>query len=909
MSSRPLLHVIDGSGYIYRAYFAIRVLTTASGEPTNAVYGFANMMRKVIKSDQPEHIAIAFDPGRHTFRNEIYPAYKQNRSAPPEDLPGQIPRIRQVTDTFRIPHYEVEGFEADDVIATLVKFALKHDFDVRLITGDKDLMQLVNDRVTVWEPMREQRYDVAGVEEKFGLPPSMMLDMFALTGDSSDNIPGVKGVGPKTAVKLLKEHGSLDGVLEAAKEGRIKGKICEKIAAAVDDAHLSKRLVTLRDDVPIELSVEDLRYPGVDHDAQRVLFTELEMTKLLDEPESAPAEEEEEAGPLVHLDLDAYVTVADEAGLAKTVEAIAKAGAVAITIESDNDRMVAGTVFGVGLATAPGDVRYVPVGGALSIDVVVGALKGALEDPKIAKLVSSAKVLHSLCAKHDIALANVAFDTSIGSYLLDPESSRGGPTSIVHGSDDGPHAARDVARIHLDHSPMVRSALLGRGKDRKRFDEIAVVQQTKFVGETADVVWRAADLMWPALKSAELTNVMTDVELPVAPVLASMERIGVRVDVGFLSELAQHFSKEIERLQAKCYEAAGQEFKLNSTAQLRKVLFEDLGLKIIKRTKTGPSTDASVLEELADAHPLPAAIVEYRQVTKLQSTYVESLPKMINPDTGRIHTLLSQVVAATGRLSSMDPNLQNIPIRTELGQQLRRAFIADEGCSLISVDYSQIELRVLAHFSREPVLMKAFEDEADVHTRTASVLFQLPPEEITREQRTQAKAVNFGVLYGMGPVRLARQLGIPRRTASQFVKDYFAHQPNVRALIDETLEGARKLRCVRTLLGRRRWVFDIDSKSRSARAAAERVAVNTPIQGTAADLMKLAMIRVHARLAEAFPRARLLLQVHDELLVEAPDEEAAAVSDLVKHEMEGVFPLAVNLTAQAHTGKDWKQAH
>ena len=611
MSQRPLLHVIDGSGYIYRAYFAIRSLTTASGEPTNAVYGFANMIRKVINTDKPEYIAIAFDPGGETFRNKIYPEYKKNRSAPPEDLPGQIPRIRQVTKTFRIEQLEVPGFEADDVIATLVRFATANDLDVRLITGDKDLFQLVSDRVTVWEPMREQRFDPAGVLEKYGLPPSKMIDMFALCGDSSDNIPGVKGVGPKTAVKLLLAHGDLEGVLTAAAEGRIKGKLCERVAEAVDAARLSKRLVTLDDQVELELSVEGLRYAGPDRAAQRTLFTELEMTKLLDEP-AAEAAAEPPSPAKVQLDPNVYETIHDAAGLAALVSSIREAGSVAITLETDTDRMVDARVFGMAFATAKAQVRYVPVAeaGERSIAAVMASLRGVLEDPKVAKLGSSTKALYGLCANHDITLAGVAFDTSVGSYLMDPDGGRGGPTSIMHGSDDGPHAARDVAREHLGHQPMVRSTLLGRGKERKRFDELATDQQAAFVGEAADIVWRASELIWPALEQAGLMNVLEDVELPLTPVLASIERHGMRIDLELLAQMKEEFAVEISRLEAKCYEAAGQEFKINSTAQLRKILFEDLGLKIVKRKKTGPSTDASVLEELADAHPLPAAIVE-----------------------------------------------------------------------------------------------------------------------------------------------------------------------------------------------------------------------------------------------------------------------------------------------------------
>jgi DNA polymerase-1 len=927
---RKLLHVVDGSGYIFRAYYAIRSLSTASGEPTNAVMGFTTMLLRILEVDRPELMAITFDEGRRSFRNDIYPEYKANRSAPPEDLPPQIPWIHQVVESFRIPLFKVATHEADDVIATLVRIALEQDLDVRLITGDKDLMQLVSDRVTVWEPMREIHYGPAEVEAKHGVPPSKIADMLALAGDTSDNVPGVKGCGPKTAAKLLGEHGDLDGVLKAAAEGRVKGKMGERLVADAELARLSRRLVQLDDHTPIEVDLEALRYTGPDLERQRELFDRLEFRRLLDRAAAtayagspaptptAPPPPSESIGSLGRLEHGGYAILRDVESIARWVDKARAAGRVGLSLEPLGHQLVDAPIVGLALAVAEGEAAYVPTGHTeaaleggpqLDVESALAALAPLLGDADVAKACTSAKPWYALSRRFGVPLAGVRFDASLASYLLDAEDRYDDGAPIAHGPDDGPHGAGDVARKFLGLDTLARSRLTGRGRDKRAMPAVPVSEAGPFVAERAEVALRAADRLHPELESAGVWSVMTDLELPLAPILAEMELSGIRVDVGLLASMKETFAAEIDRLEAKCYELAGHEFKINSPPQLRTVLFEELGLKIIKRTKTGPSTDHQVLEELSSLHELPAAILDWRQVNKLQSTYVETLPRQVAPSTGRVHTVLSQTVAATGRLSASDPNLQNIPIRTELGRGLRRAFVPASGMAFVSVDYSQIELRVLAHFCQDPVLLGAFRDGVDVHTRTASVLFEIDPAEVTFEQRTQAKAVNFGVLYGMGPVRLSRELQIPRRVASQFVKDYFDRQPGIRVFLDQTLEGARADGFVRTLLGRRRWVRDIDSRNRGARAAAERVAVNTPIQGSAADLIKLAMIRVRARLAEEQPEARLILQVHDELLLEAPLARAEAVAALVKQEMEEAYPLEVPLVAEAHVGGNWDEAH
>ncbi|MBI4820871.1 MAG: DNA polymerase I [Deltaproteobacteria bacterium] len=893
---RPTVHLIDGSGYIYRAYFGVRPLSTSRGEPTHAVNGFTRMIKRLIEDEKPTHLAIAFDDAVPTFRRALYPDYKAHRPPPPEDLVPQIPRIHQVTDSFRICSLRRPGFEADDIIATLARVALENDFDVVIVSGDKDLMQLVGPRVTLFEPMRNLRFKVEDVVEKFAVLPDRLGDLLALMGDTSDNVPGVSGVGEKTGAKLLGEYGTLDGVLAAAAAGKIKGKMGERIVADTEAAKLSRKLVALDDHVELGLGLPELVYEGPDVDAQRALFEELEFRNMI--PATAAAERSRAAIIATPIPHDGYQVVNDSAGLDQLMSKLGEAKTIGLAVETSSNRMADAEVIGLSIATAPGKTFYVPFrheGSSLRFEALLDRLGPALSNPELKKSSAQLQDWVAITKRHGIAMDGLAFEPRVASYLLDP--------------DEAAHDVRTVGRRYLGLEPVVPESLTGTGKSRIPFEKVAPESAKLVVGESADLSLRSEDVLRPALERAELLGVFQDVELPLVPVLATIELTGLRIDLSRLKELENAFEKELAVLERKCHEAAGHEFNIGSPKQLQKILYDELGLKILKNTKTGPSTDASVLEQLAELHELPGAVLEHRQVQKLQNTYVEALPRMICPLTGRVHTRLQQTVAATGRLSSTEPNLQNIPIRSELGRKLREVFIPSEGNVLISVDYSQIELRVLAHFSEEPVLVEAFEQNADVHTRTASVIFQIPPDQVTREQRGQAKAVNFGVLYGMGPVRLARQLGIQRRVASKFIDDYFDRQPKVRALLDRILEDARKTGWVRTLSGRRRRVADIASKNRAVRAAAERIATNTPIQGSAADLIKMAMIRVAARLEDEHPEAKFLLQVHDELLLEAPKASAEAVSKLVSTEMSHAFPMAVPLVADPHMGKNWDEAH
>lgn len=906
--SRPLLHIVDGSGYIFRAYYAIRRLSTAAGEPTNAVYGFTTMFQKAIADEKPKYLALTFDSGKPSFRQALYPDYKAHRPPPPEDLVPQFARIFEVAETFAAKTFRIEGFEADDVIATLSRRAVEAGFDVCIITGDKDLMQLVTERVRLFDPMKDKRYGRAEVIERFGVPPERVVDILALAGDASDNVPGVKGVGEKTAAKLLSTYGDLDGVMRAAKAGEISSKIGATIAASTEAVEISKKLVMLDEQVPLPIEINELEYHGPNVPAQQALFEALEFKRLVQKADDGPAPVVAPDRPVKTEKIShaAYQAITTEQALRAFVAESKKAGRLAIALHTSSHRLLDAEVLGIAVAAEPGQARYIPllhqylgVPKQLELAEVLQILRPLAEDLRVRKIGVEIKPAFELFARAGILFAGLDFDGAIASYLLDPDG----------GAEGAAHDLRETAARFLGTAVTSLDDLLGRGKQKKTYVGLEIAEAMPYLGEQADIALRAAEVGKPLLEEAKLTGLLVDLEMPLVAVLGRLELAGVKVDLAALSTMHGVFESELARLEKACFLAAGSEFNLGSPKQLQKVLYEDLGLRIVKRTKTGPSTDASVLEALSDEHPLPQAILEYRQVQKLKSTYVDALPRMVAPSSGRVHTVMNQAVAATGRLSSTEPNLQNIPIRTELGRQLRKVFIAEPGRQLISVDYSQIELRVLAHISKDEILSDAFRRGMDVHTRTASVLFEVDPKDVTPEQRGQAKTVNFGVLYGMGPMRLARQLGIPRRAASKFVEDYFERQPGVKRYIEETLEIARTTGYVTTLLGRRRRVHDIASKNRGLRSAAERIAINTPIQGTAADLIKLAMLRVDARLRDEHPQSLLILQVHDELLLEVPDDEVPAVAALVKREMEGVYPLDVPLVAEPHAGRSWAEAH
>lgn len=917
ISEKPELYVIDGTGYVFRAFHAVRSRLTADGRPTNAIFGFTQMFERLLREDRPEALAVVFDAKGENFRHALYPAYKANRDAPPEELAEQFVPIVELVKSYGARVFQIPGVEADDVIATLVEQARAAGRAVTVVSSDKDLMQLVGGSVRMLDPGKYARIGPDEVKAKLRVLPEKVADLLALMGDSSDNVPGVHGVGPVKAAQCLDSYGDLEGVIQAAIAGQIKGKLGEWIRESEAEARLSRQLVALKTDVPLGLdSLDDLSYAGPDYGRLLPVFKALEFRRMIEKCEAQTRANTPEAKALKvavrRIDPSRYRLIQSVEALDALAEALKKAEVIGLwapLLEADPE---APTLLGLGIYEAEIGGVYVPLNHLhqpedLTEARVLERLGPILAADKPAKVGAKLKGLSNALLALNHGLSGLRFDLEIAAYLLHPEET-----------------GREVDQLSLawlDHTkiplkPLTEVEVINpktkkpfKKKRQRSLDAVEPEALLPVAGEEAEVVSLLEGVLQPELEKAGLWELMETLEMPLLAILAKMESYGLLVDVKALKKMSRDLEKEIGELEAKIYQAAGQEFLLTSTQQLQKVLFEDLELNVIKSSKRGHSTDQSVLEALIEDHPVPGLLLEHRQLSRLKSTYADALPRQIRQQSHRVHTRLNQSVAQTGRLSSTDPNLQNIPVRTPLGRKLREAFIAPEGSRLVSVDYSQVELRVLAHLSGDAVLMKAFQEGADVHTRTASVLFELPEAEVTREHRSQAKAVNFGVLYGMGPVRLARQLGIDRKLASRFIKDYFARQPGVKQYLDEVLELAKEKGEVRTLLGRRRIIQNLNSQSRALRQAAERVATNTPIQGSAADLIKLAMIRVDAALTRAFPAAKMLLQVHDELLIECPEAEAEAVAALVKREMEAAYTLRVPLVASASVGRNWDEAH
>ncbi|HJL14097.1 MAG TPA: DNA polymerase I [Sandaracinaceae bacterium LLY-WYZ-13_1] len=883
------LYVVDLTGYVFRAYHALPPMSTSRGEPTHAVYGVTQMLLSLVQSQAPALLAVALDPPGVSFRKEIFEAYKENRRERPEDLRPQIERLEEVVKAYAIPSLSVPGFEADDVIATLVAEAGAKGLKVVIVSSDKDLLQLVDDDVIMYDTMRERVYGPEEAEAKMGVPPRQVRDFLALTGDSSDNIPGVPGVGPKTAAKLLKAHDTLDGVYAHVDE--VKGKLKQKLKDAKDDAYLSQRLVTLRDDVPVELDPAALRYGGADEDALRTLFAELEFHRLLGQLAPRPTEP------------TAIDTVADVAGLAAAVAEARAAGRVAVYTLAEGDDPHAAPIAGFALSWAPSQALYAPVGHLylgsppqLKEAEAADALRPLLEDPEVALCFGDSKRELLSWWRLGIDPTNVVFDVMLASYLVDPER---------HG-----HTLEDVSRTELHRTLATYEELTDKRRGHQlALSDVEVEKAAEFAGLRADLVRATERLLEPRLEGQRLRSLLDDVELPLARVLAKMEREGIEVDAGYLAKLSKAYGEKCASLEKRAHELAGTEFNIQSPRALETILFDELGLRVVKRTKTARSTDHEVLDELAAEHELPKVIVEHRMLTKLKGTYLDALPKQIHPDTGRIHTRFNQAVAATGRMSSSEPNLQNIPIRTEEGRIIRDAFVAREGWQLLSADYSQIELRVLAHLSEDEELVEAFTTGEDVHARTAKALFEVGDEEVTREMRGQAKTVNYAVIYGQTQYALARNLGISKTEAKRYIDAFFARYDGVARYMDATVEQARTTGGVRTLLGRWRTLPDIRSRNRGLRYAAERVARNTPIQGTAADLMKVAMVRIDEALTEAERQSKMLLTVHDELVFEVAPGEEDALRALVKDRMEHVMELRVPLVVDVGLGRTWNEAH
>jgi DNA polymerase-1 len=886
----PRVFLIDGSSYAYRAFYAVRNLATTKGLPTNAVFGFTNMLLKVLKAHEPEAVGVVFDAPGRTFRDELYKEYKATREATPEDLVKQMPFIRRIPAALNIETLEVEGVEADDVLGTLARQALAKGWDVLLVTGDKDFMQLVTKKaddptpgIRIYDDMKERWIGIDEVREKFGVAPDKVVDVLALIGDTSDNIPGVKGIGPKFAADLINEHGSVEAILKDV--GKAKARFRAALENGRADAVLSKTLATIRTDVPVAFDPARFARRAPDREKLAGLLGELEFSKLLQQLDVD--------GPKTQsFSFEKYRLVLDRAALQALAAEAAAASTLAVDLETTSTDPMRAEIVGVSLCATPGEAAYVPVGHAylgapaqLPLAEVLAAVKPALESPRVRKVGQNATYDALILRRHGVEVAPLAFDTMVGAYLIDP--------------DRGPFNLETLAKKWLGHDMITYEDVTGRGKDRIGFEQVPVDRARDYSGEDADAALRLAPLLEAKVRQDGLGPLLDRIELPLLGVLMELEGNGVRIDREYFAGLSRDFEKRMTTVLLDLHRMAGEAFNPDSPKQLQRILFDKLGLEAGKRTKTGFSTDASVLERLAEAHEFPRRLLEHRLLAKLKGTYIDALPQLVNPRTGRIHTSYNQAVAATGRLSSSDPNLQNIPIRTPEGRLIRKGFVPEAGDVLISADYSQIELRILAHMAGDERLRAAFLEGRDVHAATAQEIFGNADD----EARRRAKAINFGIIYGMSAFGLSQRLRIDPKTAQAYIDLYFSRYPKVKAWLEATIAEGREKGYVRTMFDRRRYVPDLKSQNRILAGAAERVAVNAPIQGTAADLMKIAMIRVAERLQGT--GARLILQVHDELVLEAPAARREEAEAIVRAEMEGVHPMAVPLKVDVSRGPNW----
>ena len=906
------LYIVDALNFLFRAYHALPPLTTTRGLPTGAVYGLCQMLLKLERENRPSHLCVVFDAPGRTFRDDLFPQYKAHRPPMPPDLAAQVELVHRVVATFGIPSISVPGVEADDVIASLATRVAAEGKDVVVCSSDKDLMQLCCDRIVLLDTMRNRRLGPPEVEEKFGVPADKVGDVLALMGDSIDNVPGVPGIGPKTAAELINRFGSLTALLERAHE--VKGKKGETLAASRAAAELSRKLVALKLDVPELPPTESLRRQEPDPAVLADLFRELEFTRLVTQIETQaaaptqgalfsqpspapPASPAAAPAPMVTTEILRELPL-----VSAWAEKIRTRKEVSLALLYEGPSALRAHLVGVAGFLAQGGAFYLPLGhrrldepACLDRKQALAVLGPLLADAAIAKDIHDGKTASLVLAASGVALAGIRSDVLLGAYLLDASTTRYELESLASAAGLPP--------------PGPRSAWLREGKTTRVPSETPGDLAGRFLGQEAATVAALADLQRKSLGQAKLEGLYRDVELPLSGVLSRIEAHGIRLDREHLGRLGDELGQAIVALEKEIHLLAGTTFNIGSPKQLGEVLFGKLGLPVVRRTKTGPSTDADVLEELAALHDVPAKIVEYRGLTKLKSTYVDALPALVVPETGRLHTSFNQAVAATGRLSSSDPNLQNIPIRTEIGRRIRQAFVADPGYLLVSADYSQIELRILAHFSEDPAFLDAFRSGADIHQRTASEVFGVPPEAVSGEQRRIAKAINFGLVFGQSDFGLAQAVRIPRATAKAYIQSYFARYAGVRAYMERTIADARATGVVTTLLGRRRPIPDINAKRPPLRAHAERVARNTPIQGSAADILKLAMIRIDRDLPRRFPDARLLLTVHDELVFEIPEGQVQPFQIWVKAEMEGAFSLRVPLLVEVGAGSNWGAAH
>jgi len=918
MTTQNKVFLIDGSGYIFRAYYGIRPLSTSTGVPTNAVIGFARMLGKLLRNENPSHIAIAFDAKEKTFRHQIYDLYKANRDAPPEDLVPQFDLIQRLVQAMGITMVKIPGYEADDIIATMAKDATNQGFHSVVVSADKDLMQMLSPNVSIIDPMKDIHVDLDRVKDKFGVAPEYVIDVLALAGDSSDNVPGVYKVGVKTAAKLVNEFGHLDDIIAGLKT-RDKLKAAERnILNEEDMARLSLRLVTLHEEVPVDVKPAELAYSSPNLETLEPFLEEIEARNLLRDLKNThtattnteatavttesetPAASTEQSPDAVEKQRD-YLTVFELEELKEFLQARPNDATLVFDLETTSLNAHLAEIVGFALSYSGSAAIYVPVAHRylgvpkqLSLDSVLSILGPILSSKDIPKAGQNIKYDMNVLAKYQIFVEGVRDDSMLQAYVLD--------------ASRGSFSMDSLSKELLQHEPVSYKSLTGTGKSQIGFDEVPIDAAANYAAEDADITERLCDLQKPKLEKSGVEHIYKDLELPLLSVLSRMECRGIKVDTDALQDMSKEFQQKLNTIESKCEEIIGSRINLNSPKQLAKVFFEDLKYPVIKKTKTGYSTDHEVLETLAQDYELPKVILEFRMLSKLKSTYVDALPKLVNQRTGRVHTTFNQTGTATGRLSSTEPNLQNIPIRGEEGRRIRRAFIPEDGSILIAADYSQVELRVMAHLCGDPSFIEAFQNGEDIHSRTAREILT-DGNEPSSDDRRKAKAINFGILYGLSEFGLAKQLDIKRSEAREFITKYFARYPGIRTYLDQTIETGRDLGYVSTLLGRRRFLPDLKSRNGSIRQAAERIAMNTPIQGSAADIIKLAMLRVDAAITKRGLESRLLLQVHDELVVEAKESEIDEVESLLKTEMSQAMKLDVPLDVDVGRGENWAEAH
>ncbi len=910
MTQTPPLILVDGSSYLYRAFFASQQadLRTSNGEPTGAIRVVTNMLRSLLKQYPDSVVAVVFDAKGKSFRNDLYAEYKSHRPPMPDDLRSQIEPIHQIIDAMGLPLLVIDGVEADDVIGTLARQATESQIDTLISTGDKDMAQLVSEHVTLMDTMKDQLTDRQGVIDKFGVPPELIVDYLALMGDSSDNIPGMAGVGDKTAVAVLQGVGSIDTIAahpERVAELSFRGAktFAAKFKEQEAMVRLSQQLATIKTDVELPVSVAELRRHELQKDLLLALYRQFEFKNLVQELESAS---EADAEIVIPSDVTAhYDTILTDADLTRWIEKLQQAELFAFDTETNSLDYIQAQVVGLSFAVAPGEAAYLPLAhdylGApeqLNREQTLEKLKPLLEDPTRLKVGQHLKFDRNVLRNHGIHLQGIAFDTMLESYVLNSTASR--------------HNMDDLAKKYLNYTTQTFEDVAGKGVKQLTFNQVELEKAAFYAAEDADITLRLHQTLWPQVeKEPALKTLLLEMELPLAEVLSDMERTGALIDPFLLQNQSQQIEVRLAELESQAHEIAGGPFNLGSPKQLGEVLFEKLQLPVIKKTPKGaPSTAEEVLQELAYDYPLPKLLLEHRSLSKLKSTYTDKLPLMIAPSTGRVHTSYHQAVTATGRLSSSDPNLQNIPVRTEEGRRIRQAFVADHGYKIVAADYSQIELRIMAHLSEDEGLLQAFAHGQDIHRATAAEIMNIAPEAVTSEQRRNAKAINFGLIYGMSAFGLAKQLGIPRGEAQRYMDRYFERYPGVLTYMERTREQAEQTGYVETLFGRRLYLPDIKAKNMGLRKAAERAAINAPMQGTAADIIKRAMIKLADWIKTCDNETiRMVMQVHDELVFEVREDKLDAYVPMIRQYMMDAASLKVPLDVGIGVGDNWDQAH